>query len=214
MVSCYFVWYNIDMTIIRNSKGQFTKGSKFWLDKKRPNISLTQKEKPNLNWLGKNNPNWNGGKRKKHCLLCSKVYFVKPYAINRSKFCSMNCRSKYNYTKAKNPNWKGGISTDRDKLKHSENYKKWRNKVFRRDRWTCKLCGHRSCKSKAHGDKRSDIEAHHIIPIRVNPKKALKVGNGITLCETCHKETYSKEYKFAKVFKEILNDYTLNIPKG
>jgi 5-methylcytosine-specific restriction endonuclease McrA len=62
--------------------------------------------------------------------------------------------------------------------------------------------------SKAHGDGKCDIEAHHIIPLRKNIKLSLKVGNGITLCNKCHRLTYGKELNFAKDFKEILNDYT------
>jgi len=68
--------------------------------------------------------------------------------------------------------------------------------------------------SKKHGDGRCDIEAHHIIPLRENIKLSLKVGNGITLCTKCHKLTYGKESNFVRVFKEILNDYTLNKEKS
>lgn len=198
------------MTIIRDKNGRFIKGSKFWLGKKRPEMigNTTGFKKGEKPW------NWKGGDIQKTCLNCGKKYFVKRCAINRSKFCSRECRATYNSLGIKNCNWKNGITKNREHLKHSENYKKWRLKVFQRDRFTCKLCGHRSKKSKAHGDKRSDIEAHHIIPIRENPKLVLKTGNGITLCKTCHLRTYSKEEKFAKVFKEILRDYTSNIPKG
>ena len=80
-------------------------------------------------------------------------------------------------------------------------------KVFQRDRFTCKFCDYRS-------KKKRDIEAHHIIPLSVNIKLSLKVGNGLTLCQQCHKYTYGKELQFVRVCKEILRDYTSNIPKG
>lgn len=202
--------------IKRNSKGQFIKGVRsnlkgefqkgnegFWLGKKRPNVS------------GKNNWKWTNKITYKICLYCGKTFFVRGNEKRKlaRKFCCHLCSLKY-HRGDKNNNWKGGINKGKDRLRSSEYYKEWRMKVFQRDRFTCKWCGHRSKKSKAHGDKRSDIEAHHIITMEENIKLCLKVGNGITLCEKCHKLTYGKEEKFAKAFKEILRDYTPNIPKG
>jgi len=187
-----------------NRKGEFRKGNKgFWLGKKRPNMS------------GKNNWKWTDKITRKTCLHCGKVFFVRGNGKRglERKFCSHPCSLKY-HRGAKNNNWKGGISKGKDKFKNSEYYQEWRRKVFQRDRFTCQFCGYRSKKSKAHGDKKSDIEAHHIIPMRRNMKLSLKVGNGITLCEKCHKLTYGKEEKFTKVCKEILRDYMPNIPKG
>ena len=183
------------MNTLQDKKGKFKKGNKgFWLNKKRPNIS------------GKNNPKWTGGEMKKTCIVCGKKYQVGRYR-KKSKFCSHNCRAKFYFSKERNPNWKGGISKERDKLKHSEMYKKWHKKVLKRDKWTCRLCGLR-------GNRKNKIIAHHIIPIEINSKLSLKVGNGITLCRNCHRLTYGKEMKFVKVFKEILRDYTPNNPKG
>lgn len=164
--------------------------------------------------VGEKNPRWGGGQITLSCTLCGKKYKKDRGCRNRSKFCSRSCRSKFNLTGAKHWFWKGGISTKRDKLKESKVYKQWRLKVFQRDRFTCKLCGYRSKKSKAHGDKTSDIHAHHIKPLNTNPKLCIKAGNGITLCINCHRLTYGKEENFVMVFKEILNDYMPNIPKG
>jgi len=158
---------------------------------------------------GKNNGNWKGGEIKLHCIVCDKEYYRERNRVNNSKFCSHSCKAKHNFTRnnGHNYNWKGGHDKW-SKLKGSESYKKWRLKVFQRDRFTCRKCGHRSKKSKAHGDKTSDIQAHHIITRKSNPKLCLKAGNGITLCVNCHRLTYGKEELFSKVFKEILNDYT------
>jgi len=163
---------------------------------------------------GKNNPRWSGGMYKKHCIICGKDIFTHKSGLKRKRFCSRACVNKYLFTGNKNVNWKGGIIKDRKKLKETEGYKKWRLKVYQRDRFTCRWCGHRGKKSKAHGDKESDIHAHHIIPLSINIKLCLKEGNGITLCVKCHRKTYDNELKFVKVFKEILRDYTPNIPKG
>lgn len=181
------------------NKGWFKKGHSAWnKGRKCPEIS------------GENNPRWKGGEVKKKCIVCGKEYFRERYRIEKSKFCSHSCKAKYNLTGTKHWLWKGGISNQWDKLKEAEIYKKWRLKIFQRDRFVCKLCGHRSKKSRAHGDKRSDIEAHHIIPMKENIKLCLKEGNGITLCANCHRLTYGKEKVFIRVFKEILNDYTPN----
>ena len=177
------------------NKGWFKRGNKgFWLGKKRLNMS------------GANHPNWKGEKLKKTCIVCEKKYLVQRYRI-KSKFCSHACRAKYYFTGDKNCNWKGGTSWKKHKFRSSEMYQKWHEKVLRRDEWTCKLCGLR-------GNRKNKIIAHHIIPMEINPKLSLKVGNGITLCIKCHRLTYGKELQFAKVFKEILRDYTPNIPKG
>jgi 5-methylcytosine-specific restriction endonuclease McrA len=183
------------MTIIRNNSGQFAEGCKFWQGKKRLNMMGNQFRKGKRPW------NWKP-KVRKHCILCGKEYFVKSYVRERSKFCSRSCRAKYLHTGSKNTNWKGGISSERDRMKTSDFYKKWRMKVFERDWFTCLLCG-----------SKIKIEAHHIIPLRENSKLCVKAGNGFTLCEKCHELTYGLEMQLAKVFKEILNDFTPNIQK-
>lgn len=166
---------------------------------------------PNLS--KENNWNWKGGQVHLKCKLCGKDYLKDKCQAKRSKFCSHSCKAKFLHTGSKNSNWKGGISKEKDRLKSSEFYKKWRLKVFQRDRFTCKQCEYRSKKSKAHGDKTSDIHAHHIETIEEHPELCLKVGNGITLCINCHRLTYGKEEKFVTVFKEILNDFMPNKTK-
>jgi hypothetical protein len=184
------------------NKGWFRKGNV------APN-----KGKKMANLTGVNNHNWKGGQLSKKCLVCGKKFYRDRHRIEKAKFCSHSCKAKYNLTGNKHHLWKGGISNERDKLKDSKVYRKWRLKVFQRDRFTCKMCGHRSVKSKAHGDKTSDIHAHHIYPIKKYPQLCLKTGNGITLCVDCHRLTYSKEENFTTVFKEILNDYMPNMVK-
>lgn len=193
------------MTILRNHRGQFIKGCKFWLGKKRPNMIGNK-------WrTGKKPWNWNGGPIKKHCIICGKDIFAKRCQIKRKRFCSRACVNKYLFRKNDKKNNGKAIAK---RFKESEEYKKWRLKIFQRDRFACKWCGYRSKKSKAHGDKESDIHAHHIETIKDNPKLCLKEGNGITLCIKHHRQTYGKEKSFAMVFKKLLRDYMSNIPKG
>ena len=173
----------------------------YWLGKKRPELQ------------GAKNARWSGGKQEKKC-FCGKKFEISSYRLNTAKFCSHSCRAKFYFTGEKNVNWKGGISSWKDQVKASKEYGEWRITVFRRDRFTCRWCGHRSAKSKAHGDKSSDIHAHHIIPMVNNKELWFVIINGITLCVPCHRKTYGKENQFATELKEILNDYMSNIPKG
>ena len=98
--------------------------------------------------------------------------------------------------------WKGGSVGLSFSIRNSEEYKKWRAEVYRRDGWTCQTCGYRG-----HG---KDIEAHHIKPMRDLIKEAhtiqgshdekyifamsipgmFDISNGITLCRDCHIITY------------------------
>lgn len=85
----------------------------------------------------------------------------------------------------KHHNWKGGVSSENSLIRSSFEYKEWRNQVFRRDGWTCVLCGYRS-KGKING--RSDIEADHIELFAFNIELRFAVSNGRTLCRPCHKK--------------------------
>lgn len=79
----------------------------------------------------------------------------------------------------KHYNWKGGISSINLKIRHSREYKKWRESVFKRDDYTCVFC-------KKRGSK---INADHIKPFALYPELRLDINNGRTLCEPCHKKT-------------------------
>ena len=90
-------------------------------------------------------------------------------------------------------NYKGGITEKTNLLKGSQEYKNWRSSVFRRDRWSCVLCGYKST-------KRRDIESDHIKPFALFPELRFDTTNGRTLCIECHKLT--KSYKNSKMRRE------------
>lgn len=64
-------------------------------------------------------------------------------------------------------------------------YKEWRLAVFTRDNFTCQKCGQR----------KRDIEAHHIKERCKYPELMFDVDNGLTLCHECHKETNNYGWK-------------------
>lgn len=77
----------------------------------------------------------------------------------------------------KSPFWKGGVSSERDKIKQSEDYIKWRQDVYERDSYTCQCCG---------DDAGGNLHAHHIINFSENKGLRFDTDNGITLCNNCH----------------------------
>ena len=101
-------------------------------------------------------------------------------------------RSKYhkNLKGKKNPNYKHGKTSLADKIRQTEQYVIWRNKVYQKDNYTCQLC-------KEHGRK---LHAHHKLPLInlilfFNLKTVAQASKckvlwdprwGITLCRKCH----------------------------
>jgi HNH endonuclease/NUMOD3 motif len=78
------------------------------------------------------------------------------------------------------PRWKGGISPENDKIRHSFEYREWRDAVFARDNYTCVECG---------DDTGGNLEADHIKPFALFPDLRFDVNNGRTLCHDCHTKT-------------------------
>jgi hypothetical protein len=79
----------------------------------------------------------------------------------------------------KNWMWRGGYSNEKDKRKGD--WRKWREEVFKRDNYTCQMCG-------VVGGR---LEPHHVKSWAKWPSLRFKVSNGMTLCHKCHKSTDS-----------------------
>lgn len=60
----------------------------------------------------------------------------------------------------------------------TKEWKDWRQSVFERDSYTCKMCG---------DDKGGNLEPHHIYMKSKYPERVFDVSNGITLCRKCHR---------------------------
>lgn len=72
--------------------------------------------------------------------------------------------------------WKGGITSENQRVRASIEYKFWRVAVFERDSYTCIWCGQEG----------GVLNADHIKPFCLFPELRLVIDNGRTLCKKCH----------------------------
>lgn len=80
-------------------------------------------------------------------------------------------------------NWKGGVTPENQIIRRSLKYRKWRTAVFKRDKYTCTLCGDKGY-----------VQAHHRKPFSEYPELRFDVNNGQTLCKKCHADV-DKHYR-------------------
>lgn len=131
------------------------------------------------------------------CLFCHKKFHEKRCRVisKRTKYCSKKCQNedqkgrpawnkgKSNYWAIgnKNVNWKNGISLKNEQERKSLKYKKLREEAFKRDNYTCIMCGQ-------YGGK---LNLDHIKPWSLFPELRYDINNVRTLCVECHKQTYT-----------------------
>ena len=72
--------------------------------------------------------------------------------------------------------WKGGKTKENQIIRAGIEYRLWREKVFKRDNYTCWICGLRGGK----------IHPHHLKKFSDYPELRFTISNGLTLCKFCH----------------------------
>lgn len=115
---------------------------------------------------------------------------------------SQDVKDKVNSRKPRGKNhwnWQGGVTGKYKKLCMSLDWKKWREKVFTRDNYTCQ-----SCAAKSGLDGSVFLEPHHIFTVNDLIKNKMihhvfNVKNGITLCRPCHKVTIRGSFGGKKI---------------
>ena len=85
--------------------------------------------------------------------------------------------------------WKGGTSEENKHARKTIKYKVWRERVYRRDNWTCQDCGARS-----ENGKRIILHPHHIKPFATFKSLRFVLSNGVTLCRDCHQKRHNHKF--------------------
>lgn len=96
-----------------------------------------------------------------------------------------------------NPNWKGGITPDRQEFYNSKEWKTIANKIWRRDNATCQRC-----RLKYKYKKTDKFHIHHIVSFMVKELR-MELTNLILLCPDCHHWVHSNENTEKEFIKEL-----------
>jgi len=92
--------------------------------------------------------------------------------------------------------WKGGISTENNKIRGSIESRLWREAVFARDNYTCQKTGIKGGK----------LNSHHINNFANYPELRFAIDNGVTLSEKAHNE-FHKIYGRRNTTKDQLIEF-------
>ena len=119
-------------------------------------------------------------------------------------------------------NYIDGRTPLRNLIYGSIKYRKWRNKVFKRDNYTCQDCNQRGGRLHLHHKKEffkildkflgyySNLDSikdkEKLFKLAMKYKPFWDLDNGITLCEDCHKKTDSYLIKPTKKQRQLIKD--------
>jgi hypothetical protein len=117
-----------------------------------------------------------------NCLCdCGKIKAINASSLTRGLTKSCGClRKECPSSKVgdKSPFWNPNLSdTDRAKRHKLQGVSDWRNQVFQRDNYRCKICG-----------LGKHINAHHLDGWHWCSDKRFDIKNGVTLCDSCHRQ--------------------------
>lgn len=173
---------------MRNSKGQFIKGSSGFTGKHseetRNKIKVARKKQGSNVWnRGTNNSGMKGKKRTDEWK--SKM---------RERFLG---KPRHDLRGENHPLWKGGLTPVMLQIRHCFEYRQWRSDVFTRDDFVCQICFIRGGRLNAdHFPKRFRdlIYENNIKSLEdsLNCSELWDINNGRTLCEQCHRKIPAK----------------------
>lgn len=118
---------------------------------------------------------------------CGIIKSVLFQSIKNEKSKSCGCYNyeqlKKNWSGKNNPKYNPDLSTDeRNKIRSSSQNTNFINYCYKRDKYTCQLCGDKSG---------GNLNVHHLDGWNWCKKKRYDVQNGITLCKICHQSFHS-----------------------
>jgi len=114
----------------------------------------------------------------------------------KGKIIPLEMRRRISLTLTGDKEFTGFKKTEIERIRRSEQYKKWRHNVFERDNYTCQICGIRGAK----------LIVHHIKNFSSNKNKRFDENNGITLYKKIH-EMFHKKYGYQHNTKEQLEKF-------
>ena len=133
----------------------------------RKKISISKKVNPTRYWLDK--------KRDKDTI-------EKLRKANCGRIPWNKGKRQWQTSGENNPNWKGGV-TEKNKLERVRFQQTLQKDIFKRDDYTCQVCGVRG----------GDLQAGHIRPWATHIELRFEVDNCRTICAGCHyEETFEK----------------------
>lgn len=176
-----------------STKTEFKKGQVSWRKGKR-DLKMSERQKGKNNWMygktGIDHPFYgkhHSQETKKKMSLIKKDYI--PW--NKGRRCSQ-------LDGENNPNWKGGISSEIDKIRYSSEMKTWRKKVYIRDNYTCQKC-------KIRGGR---LCSHHIENFSSVEELRFDIDNGIILCKEHHNQ-FHKIYGRKNNNQDQINEFLI-----
>lgn len=95
------------------------------------------------------------------------------------------------------PNYKGGLTHERQSFYSSKEWSNSVKKVWKRDNAICQNCGKKHNSSKNRGS----FHIHHIISFQV-PEFRAELSNLVLLCKECHLWVHSKKNIKQKLIKK------------
>jgi hypothetical protein len=98
----------------------------------------------------------------------------------------------YGATGEDNPNWKGGVTPERQAFYSSREWAEACQTVWDRDGASCQRCGVRRSEHK------DEFHIHHIVPFSIEQLRA-EPDNLVLLCDQCHQwihSSYNEQNKF------------------
>lgn len=138
-----------------------------------------------------------------NCDNCGKSIKRRPSELvgKDNFYCSRGCAFMGYSERYKGPNsprYNPELS-DEERVRNRKypEYLSWRARVYERDFYTCQKC---------LDDTGGNLVAHHIYNFSEYPELRTVDSNGITLCESCHKE-FHDTYGYTKNDREQLNHF-------
>lgn len=98
---------------------------------------------------------------------------------------------------ASTPNWKGGVTPERQAFYQSEAWKCACKTVWKRDKATCQRCG-------VFADGGVGMHVHHIVSFAVQASRA-DASNLVLLCQACHSFIHSSANKSRECLGRVLH---------